>query len=104
VQGLRAEFENFPSLLFRAQLWLVLKFSKIQGVFVQHILKSASSEYPESVPECCGKQTNFSRSCTALVTPTIGTTQNFKLHAHSIDNYLPTATCLHEDLPSMADW
>jgi hypothetical protein len=79
VQGLRAEFENFPSLLFRAQLSLVLKISKAQGAFFPHILKSASSEYPESVPECCGKQTNFSRSCTAPMMPTIGTTQNFKL-------------------------
>jgi hypothetical protein len=38
------------------------------------------------VPECSGKQTNFSRSCTAPMMPTIGTTQNFKLHAHSIDS------------------
>jgi hypothetical protein len=65
---------------------LVLKISKEQVAFIHHILKSASSEYVESVPECSGKQTNFSSSCTAPVMPTIGTTQNFKLHAHSIDN------------------
>jgi hypothetical protein len=41
-----AELENFLSLLFRAQLSLVLNFSKVQGAFIPHILKSASSEYP----------------------------------------------------------
>jgi hypothetical protein len=48
------------------------------------------------VPECSGKQTNFSRSCTAPVMPTIGTTQNFKLHAHSIDNSRELPVCLRQ--------